>query len=280
MAARKFDLHGLVHSVASSLRRNDGLRADKYWEPIIQIAWELECLLRESGFVEALPKQINAITIMSCFDTHYGFDPETAHMEGKKQFEVYVHLDASNYANSPPDEDRYWPELTVCLEALCYAAEHFNMPQTVKNNLQVTRAKFPSGPPWPPLPPFDIADVVRHYNEQKSAAVTADSDGRVRVVKQLQAEEGVLWIMCGPMASSVDESIDRLQGDLREFVAEKKLGQWDGDSRNGPVSDISFQVDSLKRAGTAVEGFLRERWPLLDFVIAEEYDPEVFEKVR
>ena len=279
MTVGKFDLHFLVHSISASLRRKDGIPADRYWYPINQIGWELRCLLRESGFIAALPKQIVAITIMSCYDTYYGFDPETAHFDGKKQFKVYVHLDASDYASSPPDEERYWPELAVCLDALCHVATHFDMPQTANDYLRSIRARLPSGPPWPSLPSFDIAEVERYYKEQKSAAIVADDEGRIRVVKPLEAVEGLLWIMLGPIPDASDESIDRLQGDLRTFFTEKELGLWDGDSRNGRVSDMSFEVRNLARSAKAVKAYLKQRWPLLDFVIADEYDPDVFEKL-
>ena len=58
------------------------------------------------------------------------------------------------------------------------------------------------------------------------------------------------------------------------------MGEWDGDSRSGSVSDISFRVKNMARSATALRDFLIERWPSLDFVIGDEYDPELFEGVR
>lgn len=280
MGARKFDLHFLVHSVSSALRRKDGARADKYWEPINQIWWELSCLLRESGFVDALPRQVTSVLVLTCYGEEYGFKPSESHLEGKNQFKVYVHLDARDYWSNPADEERYWPFLRVCLEALGYTATHFKMPQTLVASLEETLSKLPPGPPWPPLPPFDIADVERAYAEAKGPPVTADAAGRIRTVKPLDAQDGVLWIMCGPATNGTDASVDRLQGDLREFVAARKLGEWDGDSRSGSSSEISFRVKNLAKAADAIEKFLRESWPSLDFVIGDEYEPQVFEQQR
>lgn len=278
MADRKFDLHFLVHSIARSLQRKGGVPADRYWEPLNQIAWELSCLLRESGFIQALPRDITSIAVMMCFDEAYGFDPAESHLEGKKQFKVYVHLDASDYSSLPADEGRYWPQWAVCLDALCDAALRLTASPDVIERLLVARSNLPIAAPWPPLPPFDMADVERQYMKAASATVVADSSGRIRVVKQLDARKDVLWIMCGPLEG--DALIDRLQGDLRELVADRKLGEWDGDSRNGLVSDISFQVKNLARAAVAVQNFLEEHWPSLDFAIGDEYDPDVFEKLR
>lgn len=279
MQSRKFDLHFLVHSVSRSLRRTNGVSADKYWQPLNQVAWELSCLLRESGFVDALPKTILSVTVMMCFEEAYRFDPSESHMEGKKQFKVYVHFDASGYADSPPDEQRYWPTMGVALDALSHVAVYFKMPAMVISRLHKARSDLPTNLPWPALPPFDLADV-EHFHREQTVPINAGAHGRIQIARELPAEEGLLWVMCGPVSALADASIDRLQGDLREFVAKAALGEWDGDSRSGSVSDISFRVKNMARSATALRDFLIERWPSLDFVIGDEYDPELFEGVR
>ena len=252
---------------------------ERYWYPINQIGWELRCLLRDSGFVASLPKKLRAITIKTIYDTFYGFDPELTDLNGKKQIDVYVHLNATEYGSSPPDEYRYWGEKAVMLDALSHVAGILNMPEAVKAQLQHERAFCPTSPPYPPLPPFDIADVERDYEVRKSPPIVADALGRIRAMKSLEPEEGILWIMFGAIDDSNDETIDRLQGDLREFFSTKGLGQWQGDSRNGLVSDISFEVGNLARSARAVRKFLNDNRPLLNYVIADEYDPAIFERL-
>ena len=279
MTPKPFQLHFLSQGVVEELRGRNAAAIERYWYPINQIGWELRCLLRDSGFVASLPKKLRAITIKWIYDTFYGFDPDLPDLQDKKQINVYVHLNATEYDGTPPDEYRYWPEKAVMLDALSHVAGILNMPEAVKAQLQHERARCPTSPPYPPLPPFDIADVERDYEARKSPPIVADANGRIRAMRSLEPGEGILWIMFGAIQDSNDETIDRLQGDLQEFFTKKGLGQWEGDSRNGPVSDISFEVGNLAQSARAVRKFLNDNWPLLNYVIADEYDPAVFERL-
>jgi hypothetical protein len=272
----KFHLGFQIRHISRSLPKKPGKRYDEYWTPINQIGWELRSLLRDSGFVLALPRKIRTVMLMLVYGDRYALSEQESGVNEMKWFVVSVHLDARRFPDEISDEERYWRESAIYLDALSFAAAHYDMPSPVRARLDAARARLASDAPWPPLPAFDLADVEKHYRENLERPARG-RDGRLRKVRKMEREAGLLWVNCGPVAAPVDETIDRLQGDLRAFVADELAGEWDGDSRNGQVSDISFQVRNLAGDGRRIGAFLDNHWPALDYFISDEYAPQVFE---
>ena len=275
---RKFHLGFQDDSAWNSLPSDVDERYWLYWTPINQISWELESLLRDCGFAQALPSSINTVMIFVCYREAYELlDDRFGVWDELRWFTVLTSRDARRLPDKISDQERYWRESELYLQALVKVARHLEMPDPVCERLEGVRASMPYSAPWPSLPPFDIADVEKHFRENLEKP-RRGRDGRLQKVRSMPREPGVLWVNCGPVAAPVDETIDRLQGDLREFVADNLRGEWDGDSRSGALSDISFRVGSLGRDGPKIAKFLKARWPTLDFYISDEYVPQVFEK--
>jgi hypothetical protein len=100
-----------------------------------------------------------------------------------------------------------------------------------------------------------------------------DADGRCRHVRELQNEPGELWLMACPYEGEVD--VAQVMAQIESFLEDGRWGVSTGSSVGEAAFDLSFEVDDLEAAGHALDGFLRTHLPRLDFLISDDYEPQM-----
>jgi hypothetical protein len=100
--------------------------------------------------------------------------------------------------------------------------------------------------------------------------IPLDAQGRLRHVRELEADAGELWLMARPHQREIDFA--EVMATIEAFVEDGELGEASGSSVGQGSFDLSFEVDDLQATGLALEKFLRKQLPWLDFLISDDYE--------
>lgn len=105
-----------------------------------------------------------------------------------------------------------------------------------------------------------------------TVVLTRDGDGHVRQLQPLTRRRGTLWLMLRQHAGMDDAAANALLDRIEAFATERDLGRPDGRSMGSGAMDISFKVRNLQAAGAALDEFLRDAFPSVDYLISDDFE--------
>lgn len=232
---------------------------NRWWLPLGQLQEETADAAMNTGLAANLPIGLRDVVFELRYGDRFGVDAECSRFEegGKKVFYVCIRADGTRLAESPPDEERYWPLRASLLEGVRFLALRFDAPPEVVARVDRLIERLPKGPPWVPIP----------ARGEPSPVPPPEAES------QLTESPGILWVMFHPQKDWTDRLVEAAFAALREFVHSNALGTWDGDSQGEDSADISFAVADMSAAARALDGFIKESWPRLRFQISDDYEP-------
>lgn len=244
--AGTFGLRGLAHP------RDEGV-ALLMWDGLQELNSVLDRIFHESGLA-SFCRQLSDLCIYVRRDESFGVDTARSCFESKRVYNVFVHVDVRGYRNGFNQRERFWRELRVCLQAFVHVAKVFRASSGTIDQLQLEIDGLSTAPPWPTIP-----EVIPYGPAVQFAPSRCDGE--------LPDDSGVLWITT---VDSENVDIQDVFDHLTTFVREKRLGEWDGDSRGGGEAEISFEVSNLRDARNQVLAFVERQWPERSFAISDQ----------
>jgi hypothetical protein len=272
---------GIVPNDArDTIRGRDSNASRRYWRGMDQLDWELKQLLIGAGWFADVPSTFKQLSIELRYTARHGVVPaDSGWRQAKKIYCVCVEANGVGLAESPSDEERYWPLKRSCVQALIYAVEAIGGSPGVLQRLNEASAQIPDSPPWPMLPPF-APELSARFSEPVDGDAAgggisppAATGNIVDAHGSLPDEPGTLWLMIAIPTEFSTESEDRLIDEIKSFMQRSDLGEWDGDSSGGQALDVSFEVASLQRAAKGLASFLSQNFSTVKFRVSDEYEP-------
>lgn len=227
--------------------------ADLLWDEAQTLFQQSEKAFESSGLSRSC-RHLKDLCIYEVGSEEYCVDLSRSDQESTGVYVVTVKTDVSGYRYGFDRQERYWRTLRVYLEALAHVADVLEVAPETAANLRRELDSIPMAPPWPAIPEVGPC-------EQSVPTVSESRDA------DLSDEPGVLWITT---ADSEDEGAQHVFDQLTAFVQEKRLGEWNGDSRGGGEADISFEVSNLRDARIQILAFVKRRWPELSFTVGDQ----------